>query len=49
VVIAMTANAMTGDKEKGLAAGMNGHASKPINVNEMFNTMAKWITPQAHC
>ena len=47
VVIAMTANVMTGDKEKGLAAGMNDHISKPINVNEMFNTMAKWITPHA--
>ena len=46
VVIAMTANVMTGDKEKGLAAGMNDHISKPINVNEMFNTMAKWITPR---
>ena len=47
VIIAMTANVMRGDKEKGLAAGMNDHISKPINVNEMFNTMAKWITPQA--
>jgi len=45
-VIAMTANVMTGDKEKGLAAGMNDHISKPINVNEMFNIMAKWITPK---
>ncbi|MDH3348992.1 MAG: response regulator, partial [Desulfobulbaceae bacterium] len=44
-VIAMTANAMVGDREKVLEAGMNDHISKPINVNEMFNTMAKWITP----
>ena len=44
-IIAMTANVMKGDKEKVLASGMNDHISKPINVKEMFNTMAKWITP----
>ena len=44
-VLAMTANAMAGDREKVLEAGMNDHIAKPINVNEMFNTMARWITP----
>jgi PAS domain S-box-containing protein len=44
-VIAMTANAMAGDKEKVLEAGMNDHIAKPINVRDMFTTMAKWITP----
>ncbi|MBF0280435.1 MAG: transporter substrate-binding domain-containing protein [SAR324 cluster bacterium] len=44
-VIAMTANVMSGDREKVLAAGMNDHIGKPIDVNEMFSTMAKWITP----
>ena len=44
-VIAMTANAMTGDREKALDAGMNDHIAKPINVGEMFATMAKWIKP----
>jgi signal transduction histidine kinase/DNA-binding response OmpR family regulator/HPt (histidine-containing phosphotransfer) domain-containing protein len=44
-VIAMTANAMVGDREKVLDAGMNDHIAKPINVNDMFSTMAKWITP----
>ena len=44
-VIAMTANAMAGDREKVLDAGMNDHIAKPINVNDMFNTMARWITP----
>jgi len=44
-VIAMTANAMAGDREKVLDAGMNDHIAKPINVSGMFNTMAKWIVP----
>lgn len=43
-ILAMTANAMAGDKEKVLAAGMNDHITKPINVNAMFATIAKWIT-----
>jgi CheY-like chemotaxis protein/HPt (histidine-containing phosphotransfer) domain-containing protein len=42
-VIAMTANAMVGDKEKSLAAGMNDHISKPIDVDELFATLAKWV------
>ncbi|OOZ36549.1 response regulator [Solemya velesiana gill symbiont] len=44
-VIAMTANVMAGDRKKVLDAGMNDHIGKPINVREMFTTMAKWITP----
>jgi PAS domain S-box-containing protein len=44
-VIAMTANAMVGDRDKALAAGMNDHIAKPINVDEMFATLARWIRP----
>ncbi len=44
-IIAMTANAMAGDREKALEAGMNDHIAKPIDVNDMFSTMTKWITP----
>jgi polar amino acid transport system substrate-binding protein len=44
-VLAMTANAMAGDREKALAAGMNDHIAKPINVRELFVTMSKWIKP----
>jgi PAS domain S-box-containing protein len=42
-IIAMTANAMVGDRERVLAAGMNDHIAKPINVVEMFGTLARWI------
>ena len=44
-VIAMTANVMSGDREKAMDAGMNDHIGKPINVKEMFTIMAKWIVP----
>jgi two-component system sensor histidine kinase/response regulator len=44
-VIAMTANAMAGDREKVIEAGMQDHIAKPLNVGEMFATLAKWIKP----
>ena len=44
-IIAMTANAMAGDREKVLEAGMLDHIAKPLNVGEMFATIARWITP----
>ncbi len=42
-IIALTANAMKGDREKVLAVGMNDHIAKPVNPDLMFITMAKWI------
>jgi len=46
VVIAMTANAMARDRKKVIEVGMNDHIAKPINVDEMFKTLAKWVTPK---
>jgi len=46
-IIAMTANAMSGDREKCLAAGMNDHITKPVNPAEMFATLARWIVTTA--
>lgn len=42
-IIAMTANAMAGDREKSLAAGMNDHITKPIDHVELRRTLARWI------
>jgi len=42
-VIAMTANAMVGDRDKALAAGMNDHIAKPIKLAQLFGTLARWI------
>ena len=44
-VLAMTANAMSDDRARALEAGMNDHIAKPLNVQQMFVTMAQWITP----
>jgi CheY-like chemotaxis protein len=44
-VIAMTANAMVGDRDKALAAGMNDHIAKPIKIQEVFATLARWVRP----
>ncbi|MEP6872813.1 MAG: ATP-binding protein [Burkholderiales bacterium] len=44
-VIAMTADALVGDRERALAAGMNDHIVKPIRVDEMYGTLARWVRP----
>jgi two-component system sensor histidine kinase/response regulator len=44
-IIAMTAHAMTGDEEKSLAAGMNDHVTKPIDPDQLFAALQKWIQP----
>jgi len=45
-ILAMTANAMAGDKEKCIASGMNDHIAKPIDVAQLFNTLARWVKPK---
>jgi CheY-like chemotaxis protein len=45
-IVAMTAHAMSGDRELSLEAGMNDHVTKPINNAELFAALAKWIKPK---
>ena len=42
-IIAMTANVFKEDIEKCLAAGMNGHLGKPIDVDEVLNLLAQYL------
>ncbi|MEO5334627.1 MAG: response regulator [Magnetococcus sp. YQC-5] len=42
-IIAMTANAMSGDREKCLEEGMNDHIAKPVDPEMMYATLARWL------
>ncbi len=43
-IVAMSAHAMTGDKEISLAHGMNDHITKPIVPEILYNTLQYWLT-----
>ncbi|HWK06910.1 MAG TPA: two-component regulator propeller domain-containing protein [Puia sp.] len=45
VIIALTANAMQGDQEECLRAGMNDYLSKPVRLEELVARLEKWATP----
>jgi len=45
-IIAMTANAMTGDRQKCLDAGMSDYMSKPIRPEILSGVLKKWLAPK---
>jgi two-component system sensor histidine kinase/response regulator len=45
-VVAMTANAMQGDRDRCMAAGMNDHVAKPIEPEDLWKALLKWIKPR---
>lgn len=44
-VIAMTAHAMSGDRDKCLSAGMNDHIPKPIDPKGLYLSLSRWLKP----
>lgn len=41
-ILAMTANAMTGDREKSIEAGMDDHITKPLDIGELRSALTLW-------
>lgn len=46
-IIALTAHSMVGDRERCLAAGMNGYLSKPLDLRELIETVESAVRPAA--
>lgn len=46
-IVAVTANALPGDRERYLASGLNDYISKPIDPNELHRLLARWLAPGA--
>jgi HPt (histidine-containing phosphotransfer) domain-containing protein len=45
-ILAMTADAMSGVREKAIAAGMNDYVTKPIDLDQLFAALVRWVAPR---
>jgi CheY-like chemotaxis protein len=46
-IVALTASALVGDAEKSLAAGLDGHVTKPVTGERLAAAVGRWIAPSA--
>ena len=43
-IIAVTARAMPGDRDKSLSAGASDYVTKPVNTDELLSCMERWLS-----
>jgi two-component system chemotaxis sensor kinase CheA len=47
-IIALTAKAMKGERDKCMEAGASDYIMKPLNIDQLFSLMRVWLTEQVN-